>query len=100
MNRLEVGSMINVRIPMVDPPFETIAKVIWCIGRLDRFEVGIKFMKEKDIYSVRMVEQVCHIEHYRQQVKKVEGRVLSGEDAATEWISKFAKDFPKIDPGQ
>lgn len=97
MNRLEVGSMINVRIPVVDPPFETVAKVIWCIGRPDRFEVGIKFMKEKDAYSARMVEQVCHIEHYRQWVREVEGRDLNGEDAAAEWIGKFAKDFPGID---
>jgi hypothetical protein len=44
-----------------------------------------------------MVEQLCHIEHYRKEVRDTEGRILDGEAAAREWISKFAAKFP--DPG-
>jgi hypothetical protein len=44
-----------------------------------------------------MVEQVCHIESYKQQILKSEGRKLSPEEAAVEWVSKFAANFP--DPG-
>jgi hypothetical protein len=43
-----------------------------------------------------MVEQVCHIEHYKNEVKRREGREISGEQAANEWIAKFAGNFPKL----
>ena len=50
-------------------------------------------IEQKFIYS--MVEQVCHIEQYKKEVLKNEGQGLSGEEAAVEWITKYAKDFPR-----
>ena len=94
--RLTVGSVVNVRIPIVDPPFEAEAKVVWCLSRPDRYEAGIEFTTEQGAFSARMVEQICHIEHYRMWVKEVEGRNLDCEHAAEEWIGKFAEDFPNI----
>lgn len=41
-----------------------------------------------------MVEQVCYIENYRQEVLRKEGRQLDGEAAAREWIDRFAASFP------
>ena len=41
-----------------------------------------------------MVEQLCHIEHYRNEVNRKEGRDISSEEAATEWIAQFADKFP------
>ncbi len=43
---------------------------------------------------MRMVEQVCHIERYRADVLEREGRALTGEQAAEEWIKRYAEDFP------
>ncbi|MFT7185360.1 MAG: hypothetical protein ACI84K_000738 [Pseudohongiellaceae bacterium] len=94
--RLKVGSLVKVRIPIVEPPFEAEAKVIWCLSRPDRYEAGIEFKTEQDAFSARMVEQICHIEHYRMWVQEVEGRDLDCEHAAEEWIGKFAEDFPNI----
>ena len=94
--KLPVGALVNVKIPIVDPTFEAEAKVVWCLSRPDRYEAGIEFTSEQDAYTARMVEQVCHIEHYRLWVKEVEGRDLDGEHAAEEWIGKFAQDFPDI----
>ena len=44
---------------------------------------------------MRMVEQVCHIEHWKKEIREKEGRELTGEQAAMEWIKKYAKDFPR-----
>ena len=41
-----------------------------------------------------MVEQVCPIEQYRHEMLKNEGRTLSSEEAALEWIQKYAPQFP------
>lgn len=93
---LPVGSIVTVKIPVVSPAFEAKAKVIWCISRPDTYEAGIEFVDVEDAYKARMVEQICHIEHYRLWVKEVEGRDLDTEAAAVEWIDKFAKDFPRL----
>ncbi len=94
--RLPVGATVTIKIPIVEPPFEAQAKVVWCLARPDRYEAGIEFVSAEDAYTARMVEQICHIEHYRMWVKEVEGRDLDGENAALEWIDKYAKDFPNI----
>jgi hypothetical protein len=70
--------------------------VVWCREEAGEFQVGVKFTEEETAYAVRMVEQLCYIEHYRQSVQETEGRKLSGEEAALEWIEKFAGNFPSM----
>ena len=91
---LPVGAKIKIRISVVSPPFEAEAQVVWSVPRPDRYETGVEFISSEDAYTARMVEQICHIEHYRIWVKEVEGRDLDSEHAAMEWISKYAEDFP------
>ena len=91
---IEVGAAVKVKIPITTPAFEGKARVIWCLASSDGYDVGIEFCAEEDAYRARMVEQVCHIEHYRLWVKEVEGRDIDSECAAREWISKFAEGFP------
>jgi len=80
---------------MVDPVLEIPGRVIWCRPADESYELGIEYQGEKDVYSLRMVEQICHIEHYRKEVQTREGRKISSEEAAREWIAKFAGEFPK-----
>ena len=54
-------------------------------------------MEAEGAFSTRMVEQVQHIKHYRQEVLRVEGRVLDDESAALEWITRFAATSPPIE---
>jgi hypothetical protein len=57
------------------------------------FDVGVLFVSAEDAFSVGMVEQICHIGHYRRHVRKREGRQVDGDEAAQEWVSKYAADF-------
>jgi hypothetical protein len=41
-----------------------------------------------------MVEQVCAIEQYRGEVLENEGRELTAQEAAAEWIGRYAGRFP------
>jgi hypothetical protein len=43
-----------------------------------------------------MVEQIYHIEQYKLRVWEQEHRQLTSEQAAAEWIKKYADTFPKI----
>jgi hypothetical protein len=92
---LAAGTFINLRIPLVNPPFETVARVVWCHARANGYETGVEFVEPDQAYSARMCEQVCHIENYRAQVRATEGRELTPEEAAAEWVAKFASRFPR-----
>lgn len=91
---LEVGTPVKVRITAIKPVFELSGKVTWCRKIDDQYEIGVEYQGEKDLFRLRMVEQISHIEHYRKEVLESEGRQLSGEEAAQEWIDKYASDFP------
>lgn len=92
---LQRGESVHIEIPLGDiPGFEADAVVTWCQLEGDHFAVGVQFENDSTAFSVRMVEQICHIEDYRTKVRLAEGRDLSSEEAAREWIDKYAEDFP------
>lgn len=91
---LDAEGTIEVRIPEVDPPFEAHARVVWCRPEGDRYLVGVQFLDAADTFKARMVEQVCTIEKYRKDVREQEGRELDAQQAAAEWIQKYAGQFP------
>lgn len=93
-HRIEIGSVVDVCIRTVHPAFRARGRVAWCLPRRDHFDIGVQFVEHDDAFRARMVEQICHIEHYKREVLGSEGRVLTGEQAALEWIEKFAADFP------
>ena len=93
-----IGSVIEIRIGEVDPPFEAHARVVWTNPEDGRFCIGVSFLEEADAFRARMVEQVCSIERYRREVEEHEGRVLTAPEAAAEWIAKYAGRFPESRP--
>ncbi len=93
----ELGVIVKIQIPFVQPPFETTGTIKWCRPKENQFEIGIEFLDENDEFKIRMVEQICHIEHYKNEILRTEGKKLSGHDAAIEWIAKYAGQFPAGD---
>jgi hypothetical protein len=92
------GRRIEIRIPYVQPAFEARARVVWCRpSELHGYELGVSFLDAQDAFLARMVEQICYIEDYRKTVQRMEGRQLSSEEAAMEWIDKYAGRFPDPD---
>lgn len=90
----EPGALVHVRIPLVSPAFDSEARVVWCRASGPAFELGVEFLDADDAFSARMVEQLAQIENYRHAVRRSEGRDLSAEEAAREWIAKYADVFP------
>ncbi|MBN2365518.1 MAG: PilZ domain-containing protein [Calditrichaeota bacterium] len=89
-------TILLIRIPSVDPSFEAIGRVIWCLQKENGIEVGVEFIDEHHSFRVRLIEQICYIRDYQQDVLEKEGRKLSDEEAALEWTRKFAGKFPAI----
>ncbi len=89
-------TILKIRIPTIDPKFEGLGRVIWCLEKNGRAEVGVEFIDEDDAYRIRLIEQICYIKTYQNTVRDQEGRELTDEEAAMEWARKFAKIFPII----
>ncbi len=104
-----IGTKIHINIPTgfsIGTPcnsessandFDGEGTVAWCREEEEGFTIGVQFLDSMTQFGVRMVEQVCHIEHYRYDVLKAEGRVLSSEEAAREWVERFAAEFPSVE---
>jgi len=90
---LPTGVTVTVCIGIGDPPFETTGQVVWCHRQDDHFVIGLRFENMENAFAVRMIEQICHIEQYRLQLER-QGRDLTPDEAAKEWIDLHARDFP------
>jgi hypothetical protein len=92
------GTLIRLRFSIRDP-FEAPGVVVWCREESGHYVIGVHFDDDYTKYAVRMVEQICWIEDYRQRVLEEEGRKLSPNEAACEWISRFAERFARQSSG-
>lgn len=92
---LQPGRAIRITIPVREPAFETTGTIVWCQRVNGHYDIGVQFADAETEFSVRMVEQICQIHHYQKQVLEQEGRQLSCTEAASEWVAKYAQDFPK-----
>lgn len=95
-DRLQQHTVISIRIPTVSAAHDLRGSVAWCRQHSDdTFEIGITFDTPETAYRARLLEQLCHIEQYRREVERTEDRELSSEEAAREWIARFAARFPR-----
>jgi hypothetical protein len=94
--RIPSGSILLIKIPTIDPKFEAIGRVIWCLEKEEFYDVGIEFIDDETTFRARLVEQICYIKKYQNDIRQQEGRELTDEEAAEEWTRIFAKNFPVI----
>lgn len=93
-NKISKGSAVKLRIPFVEPSLAVSGVVTWCHNDGSGFELGIDFENPDAKMRMRMLEQLCQIHQYRLEVKEEQGRMLSPEAAAMEWIERYAALFP------
>jgi hypothetical protein len=94
---LASGLQVSIRADgLLNAPSIT-GQILWCHACHDHYELHIRFSSDEHAQRMRMFEQVCHIHHYRQSVQEHQGRTLSDDEAALEWIAKYAALFPSAD---
>lgn len=94
---IRVGEEVSIRFPLLDDQQCLNGQVVWNREIDQGFEIGLQFDDPQALFACRMIEQICHIHHYRDQVEQQEGRKLTREQAASEWINRYAGDFPTFD---
>jgi hypothetical protein len=93
---IELLKRVKVSVPVLNHENFLIGTVVWCRQSEGNYEIGLEFDSAQDMFRLRMVEQICHIEHYRREIERVEHRHLTSQQAAKEWISRYAGDFPAL----
>jgi hypothetical protein len=88
------GTYLELEIPVLDQLHCFVVQTLWCTRGDEGYEIGVCFLNMDDAFRGRLVEQGCHIEAYRQEVGRRQGRELSPDGAAREWIPQFAAGFP------
>ena len=95
-DRLDVGESIQVKIPVLNEEHSLDGLVVWCNKTAKGYEVGLEFNDPEEVERLRMIEQISQIESFRQDLEKREGRKLSSEQAAREWVRKYAGEFSAL----
>lgn len=90
---IEAGREININIPFDKSSFKIKARVIWSEQKGDGFQIGVRFTDSSDAFKAKIYKQLVQIEAYKYQVLEAEGRDLTFNEAAREWIEKYAKKF-------
>jgi hypothetical protein len=90
---IPVQSQVEVRITLLKPPYCSHGQVIWCKPGDQGYELGIELSGEKDKARLRMVEDISHIEHYRNEILITEQRQIDIEQAAREWVATHYWDY-------
>lgn len=92
---LPIGARVKLTVNLNETNATLSGVITHCIHvNEQQYDVGVQFEQDNEHYTMRMVEQACHIEHYRRLAMK-HGRSLTEEEAAQEWIAKYAASFPR-----
>jgi|MudIll2142460700_1097286.scaffolds.fasta_scaffold00326_13 hypothetical protein len=89
---LEPGTVLILQLPPGRPVLSTPVRVVWCRQVGLHYAVGSEFLSKNMALRDRIVEMVQQIEDYRTETAR-DGRSLSAQHAALEWIDRFGKDF-------
>ena len=93
---LELLERVRICIPVLNEENYLVGNVVWCEKAGSGYEIGIEFEKSRDACRLRMIEQIGHIERYRKEIAKLEGRELNPQEAAKEWIAYYAGEVPAL----
>jgi hypothetical protein len=92
------GDTVNMSFPFRQTSEQFSGIVVWSQdlagGEAGRHAYGVRFCDPEVFRRVRLLEQICHIEAYRKVQAAQHSRQLSANQAAEEWIAKYATRFP------
>lgn len=95
-DRLDINESIQVRFPVLDEETLIDGKVVWCNKTAKGYEVGLEFNNPAEVERLKMIDQIRQIEDFRNDTERQDGRKLSSEQAAREWISSCVGNFSAL----
>ena len=87
--KIEANSNIELTIPFLGTEIEIAGTIMWCHDMDDFYELGVRFDDGISDLAKVLMDRLCNVEQYRQQVKERERRELTSTEAGREWMEKF-----------
>jgi len=91
---ISIGFNVAVRVPILVEHIDLSGRVVRCEPKGEGWIIAMEYQGREDVFRMRMVQQICHIEAYRARLLALEGREISSELAVAEWIAAHASAFP------
>jgi len=95
-DRFDIGQTIRVRFPILNKRTALSCKVIWCQKTGRGYETGLEFEDPEETQRMKMIDQISDIENYRRRLENQEGRKITSEQAAREWVEQYAGEFSAL----
>ncbi|MBN1687575.1 MAG: PilZ domain-containing protein [Candidatus Omnitrophica bacterium] len=92
------GTRVQVKVPVGDQIFQIVGQIAYCnrVSSLDRYRIGVEFLDQTSVFRTKLAVQVHEIQQYRKRVSSEIGRDVSEEEAARQWIEKYAQHFSSL----
>ena len=98
---LSRGRAIHITIPVKEKRFELDARVTWSHrdSKMPGFyRTGVQFTDPSSAFKAKLAEETLEILAYQKRVSRDLGHEVSVEEAAQEWIGKYAAGFTSDNP--
>ncbi len=88
-------SVVDVSLPIGDQWFSLAGSVASSqrIEPGDQYRVGVAFLHPAMSFRMKLAEQVLRIHDLRRQLCAEQGREVTPDEAAREWVARYAEEF-------
>ena len=95
--KLVRGDKLTITIPVKDKRFRIKGRVVYSVREEKRrlYKTGVFFSDHTSAFEAKLAEETLEVINYQKKISKTLGYAVSEEDAAREWIKKYARFFPK-----
>ena len=91
----KMGTLLELTLPLRDKVFTLEGRVVHSSedSATRLFRTGIYFASASSVFKVKLVDQIHQIDEYRRSLSIKEGRPVTEEEAAHQWIKEHSVEF-------
>ena len=95
---IPTDAVLEVSLPVGDQRFTVVATVVRCLTAEgeDSYRIGVAFLHPAMAFRMKIAEQILRIHELRRSLSVELGREVSIEEAATQWVENYAKEFAEL----
>ena len=93
--RLVKGRLLRLTIPVKEKLFEVVGRVAYSKEdrKTGRYRTGVFFTDPSSTFKAKLAEEALEILEFRKRISHELGHEVSEEEAANQWVLKYAADF-------
>jgi hypothetical protein len=95
---LPLESVVDVSLPIGDRAFSLAGSIASCQPNPagGQYRIGVAFLHPMMSFRMKLAEQVLRIHELRREISDEQGRHVTTEEAAREWVTRHAEEFADI----